>query len=171
MHQTFSQRSLLPYPAGHRPECAALRLLRQSICCSSHSSRRVTANQRTQTASRHSRKGCRRVLECRAAPEGTGFPAAGDVGQVSSFGPASLHFTVASVKLQSWLTTPEICRFVPCQKEELVGEDAAYFDVQQQSTGKWVFFTVELAVVLGIMYVVSSPRYNRSPITLHVFDL
>ena len=36
-----------------------------------------------------------------------------------------------------------------------MGEDAAHFDVQQQSTGKWVFFTVELAVVLGIMYVVS----------------
>lgn len=35
-----------------------------------------------------------------------------------------------------------------------MGEDAAYFDVEQQSTGKWVFFTVELAVVLGIMYVV-----------------
>jgi len=43
--------------------------------------------------------------------------------------------------------------FTP-QREELVGEDAAYFDVEQQSTGKWVFFTVELAVVLGIMYVV-----------------
>ena len=43
--------------------------------------------------------------------------------------------------------------FIP-QREELVGEDAAYFDVEQQSTGKWVFFTVELAVVLGIMYVV-----------------
>ena len=41
------------------------------------------------------------------------------------------------------------------QKEELIGEDAAYFDVEQQSTGKWVFFTVELAVVLGIMYVVN----------------
>ena len=54
---------------------------------------------------------------------------------------------------------------MPCQKEELVGEDAAYFDVQQQSTGKWVFFTVELAVVLGIMYVVSSPKDDRSPIT------
>ncbi|CAK0786636.1 hypothetical protein CVIRNUC_009850 [Coccomyxa viridis] len=40
------------------------------------------------------------------------------------------------------------------QAEQLVGEDAAHFDVQQQSTGKWVFFTVELAVVLGIMYVV-----------------
>ena len=60
---------------------------------------------------------------------------------------------------------------MPCQKEELVGEDAAYFDVQQQSTGKWVFFTVELAVVLGIMYVVSSPKDDRSPSPLHVFEL
>ena len=48
------------------------------------------------------------------------------------------------------------------QKEELVGEDAAYFDVEQQSTGKWVFFTVELAVVLGIMYVVSPPDASIS---------
>ena len=36
----------------------------------------------------------------------------------------------------------------------LVGEDAAYFDAQQQSAPKWAFFTAELAVVLGIMYVV-----------------
>lgn len=52
------------------------------------------------------------------------------------------------------------------QKEELVGEDAAYFDVEQQSTGKWVFFTVELAVVLGIMYVVSfieTPEDRQHP--------
>lgn len=34
------------------------------------------------------------------------------------------------------------------------GEDAAKFDVQQQSTAKWVFFTVELAVVLAILYMV-----------------
>ena len=51
----------------------------------------------------------------------------------------------------------------PLQKEELVGEDAAYFDVEQQSTGKWVFFTVELAVVLGIMYVVSHINTASSP--------
>ena len=38
----------------------------------------------------------------------------------------------------------------------LVGEDAAYFDVQQQSTPKWALFTAELAVVLGIMYVVGN---------------
>lgn len=37
----------------------------------------------------------------------------------------------------------------------LVGEDAAYFAVDQQSTGKWAFFTAELALVLGILYVVS----------------
>jgi hypothetical protein len=165
MHEAFGQRSVVPSAAAHRPKCAALRLSRQLSCCSSHSSRRVTANQRTQIASRHSRQGFRRVLECRAAPEGTGFPAAGDVGQVCSFGPASLHLTVASVQLYCWLTTPELLCLIPCQKEELVGEDAAYFDVQQQSTGKWVFFTVELAVVLGIMYVVSSPKDDRSPIT------
>lgn len=40
------------------------------------------------------------------------------------------------------------------QKATLVGEDAAYFAVEEQSTGKWAFFTAELAVVLGIMYVV-----------------
>ena len=39
-----------------------------------------------------------------------------------------------------------------------MGEDAAYFDVAQQSTGKWAFFTAELAIVLGIMYVVSAIR-------------
>ena len=36
----------------------------------------------------------------------------------------------------------------------LVGEDAAYFDAAQQSAPKWAFFTAELAIVLGIMYVV-----------------
>jgi hypothetical protein len=40
------------------------------------------------------------------------------------------------------------------QEAALVGEDAAYFAVEQQSTGKWVFFTAELAIVLAIMYVV-----------------
>lgn len=49
------------------------------------------------------------------------------------------------------------------QKEELIGEDAAYFDVEQQSTGKWVFFTVELAVVLGIMYVVGHSNTLQPP--------
>ncbi|KAK9806615.1 hypothetical protein WJX73_010380 [Symbiochloris irregularis] len=34
------------------------------------------------------------------------------------------------------------------------GEDAAKFEVEQQSTAKWAFFTVELAVVLGILYLV-----------------
>ena len=34
------------------------------------------------------------------------------------------------------------------------GEDAAVFDPAKQSTGKWVFFTVELAVVLAALYAV-----------------
>ena len=46
-----------------------------------------------------------------------------------------------------------------------MGEDAAHFDVQQQSTGKWVFFTVELAVVLGIMYVVSFLSHCSNMVT------
>ena len=37
-----------------------------------------------------------------------------------------------------------------------VGEDAAAFDSSKQSTAKWTFFTVELAVVLAILYAVSS---------------
>ena len=36
-----------------------------------------------------------------------------------------------------------------------VGEDAAAFDSSKQSTAKWTFFTVELAVVLAILYAVS----------------
>ena len=47
-----------------------------------------------------------------------------------------------------------------------MGEDAAHFDVQQQSTGKWVFFTVELAVVLGIMYVVSFLPHCKVVVTV-----
>ena len=35
------------------------------------------------------------------------------------------------------------------------GEDAAAFDSSKQSTAKWTFFTVELAVVLAILYAVS----------------
>ncbi len=35
-----------------------------------------------------------------------------------------------------------------------MGEDAAYFAVEEQSTGKWAFFTAELAIVLAILYVV-----------------
>lgn len=35
-----------------------------------------------------------------------------------------------------------------------VGEDAAAFDPSKQSTAKWTFFTVELGVVLAILYAV-----------------
>ena len=38
----------------------------------------------------------------------------------------------------------------------LIGEDAAKFEVEQQSSSKWIVFTVELSVVLGILYLVSS---------------
>ena len=34
------------------------------------------------------------------------------------------------------------------------GEDAAFFDASKQSRGAWTFFTAELAIVLGILYVV-----------------
>jgi len=37
---------------------------------------------------------------------------------------------------------------------ELVGEDAGAFDSSTQSAAKWTFFTVELGVVLAIMYAV-----------------
>ncbi|KAK9836414.1 hypothetical protein WJX84_002540 [Apatococcus fuscideae] len=36
----------------------------------------------------------------------------------------------------------------------VVGEDAAFFDSSKQSRGAWTFFTAELAIVLGILYVV-----------------
>lgn len=42
-----------------------------------------------------------------------------------------------------------------------VGEDAAAFDSSKQSTVKWTFFTAELAVVLAILYAVSSPLANH----------
>jgi hypothetical protein len=42
------------------------------------------------------------------------------------------------------------------QNGSIVGEDAAYFAVEEQSSGKWAFFTAELAIVLGILYVVSA---------------
>jgi len=38
-----------------------------------------------------------------------------------------------------------------------VGEDAGAFDASKQSAAKWTFFTVELGVVLAIMYAVSLP--------------
>jgi hypothetical protein len=38
-----------------------------------------------------------------------------------------------------------------------VGEDAAYFDPEQQSRNKWIFFSAELAVVLAILYAVRPP--------------
>ncbi len=41
-----------------------------------------------------------------------------------------------------------------------MGEDAAYFAVEEQSTGKWVFFTAELAIVLSIMYVVRHRHHH-----------
>jgi hypothetical protein len=37
------------------------------------------------------------------------------------------------------------------------GEDAAYFDPEQQSRDKWIFFSAELAVVLAILYAVWQP--------------
>ena len=40
------------------------------------------------------------------------------------------------------------------QDTDLVGEDAAYFDVKQQTTKKWTLFTALLIGVLGLIYVV-----------------
>ena len=59
-----------------------------------------------------------------------------------------------------WLELAHACSHngvtMQASSSGLVGEDAAYFDVQQQSAPKWAFFTAELAVVLGIMYVVGA---------------
>ena len=41
------------------------------------------------------------------------------------------------------------------QDTDLIGEDAAYFDVKQQTTKKWTLFTALLVGVLGLIYVVS----------------
>jgi len=41
-----------------------------------------------------------------------------------------------------------------------VGEDAGAFDSSTQSAAKWTFFTVELGVVLAIMYAVSMTRHQ-----------
>ena len=40
------------------------------------------------------------------------------------------------------------------QDTDLVGEDAAYFDVKQQTTKKWTLFTALLVGALGLIYVV-----------------
>ena len=86
------------------------------------------------------------LQRCKTSPEGTGFPRSGDIDQVNI---ELMHSAVCQFDVSVYAE-----RSLPAQKDELIGEDAAYFDVEQQSTGKWVFFTVELAVVLGIMYVV-----------------
>lgn len=44
------------------------------------------------------------------------------------------------------------------QDSDLVGEDAAYFDVKQQTTKKWTVFTALLVGVLGLIYVVCHPK-------------
>lgn len=48
-----------------------------------------------------------------------------------------------------------------------MGEDAAYFDVEQQSMGKWVFFTAELAAVLAILYAVRLSILQRIATLMH----
>jgi hypothetical protein len=45
----------------------------------------------------------------------------------------------------------------------LRGEDAAAFDLEQQDTQKWIFFSVELLVVLGILYAVRHPTILATP--------
>ena len=42
------------------------------------------------------------------------------------------------------------------QEADLVGEDAAFFDVEQQTTKSWTLFTGLLVGVLGLIYVVRS---------------
>lgn len=46
------------------------------------------------------------------------------------------------------------------QEPTFKGEDAASFRVEEQSTAKWIFFTLELSVVLAILYAV---RYLSLP--------
>ena len=40
------------------------------------------------------------------------------------------------------------------QDADLVGEDAAFFDVKKQTTKSWTLFTGLLIGVLGLIYVV-----------------
>eukprot|EP00955_Chlamydomonas_euryale_P059059 357274-Chlamydomonas_euryale.AAC.26 len=43
----------------------------------------------------------------------------------------------------------------------LVGEDAAAFSVEQQTTKSWTLFTVLLTVVLGAIYLVGTVEIRR----------
>lgn len=44
------------------------------------------------------------------------------------------------------------------QDDDLIGEDAAFFDVQRQTTKSWTTFTALLVGVLALIYVVSILR-------------
>ncbi len=46
----------------------------------------------------------------------------------------------------------------PPSTQELVGEDAAVFSVEKQTTKSWVTFTVLLSIVLAAIYAVSGPN-------------
>ena len=65
---------------------------------------------------------------------------------------ASAHTSLAGC-------SPQICRASQPeasidQDSDLVGEDAAFFDVEKQTTKSWTLFTGLLLGVLGLMYVV-----------------
>ena len=101
----------------------------------------------------------RHRLGCRAAsPE--------RVGAETEEGAEQVHASPVACSLEVPCGFPlciTVTWHMQASSRTLVGEDAAYFDVQQQSTPRWAFFTAELAVVLGIMYVVSDrPTLARS---------
>lgn len=60
--------------------------------------------------------------------------------------------------------SPQVCRASQPeasidQDSDLVGEDAAFFDVEKQTTKSWTLFTGLLLGVLGLIYVVR-PAYT-----------
>ena len=57
-------------------------------------------------------------------------------------------------------------------QDDLVGEDAAYFDVEKQTTKSWTLFTGLLVGVLGLIYVVGPACNLLTPLaTSQLYDL
>ena len=63
----------------HRTECSARLLQRRPTCSLTENGRRGLASQRSRKPNRHH---TRETHRCNAAPEGTGYPKTGDLGQV-----------------------------------------------------------------------------------------
>lgn len=106
-----------------------------------------------------SRVGATPLRTARANPKAVPTPAIGLPRRISP-SLLGLHVSSAAPTIERSKLTCQAARGEEVRTGELVGEDAASFDVEKQSVKSWSLFFVLLTTVLGALYVVRAWMYH-----------